>query len=53
MTLLTIHLVSALSEFALKNYLGDTAAEAVGGGLIDIARKKIEGFADERKTANH
>ena len=49
--LLTAHLGTAMGKFALKNYLKDTAAGAVSESLLDLAKKKIEDYATQRKAA--
>ena len=47
--LLTTALASPLAKFLIKNYLGE-APGAVGEGLIDIAKRKIKDFGDQREA---
>src|SRR5207247_7385853 len=42
-------LASPLAKFLIKNYLGE-APGAVGEGLIDIAKRKIKDFGDQREA---
>jgi hypothetical protein len=47
--LLMASLAVPLGKFLLKNYLGEPAS-AVGGGLLDVARKSIESYQQQREA---